>query len=224
MNKPTWNHWIEIYQPAVVTNTTAILLINGGSNNDGAPAPTDEFALAAIFSGAVMVHLRGVPNEPVIFADEPGKQRSEDEIIAYSFDKFLNNIDLENPDDPDVNTWPLLIAMTKAAVRTMDTAQDFMAGGPGKATVAAPINDFLVTGYSKRGWTTWLTAAVDDRVRAIIPGVFDNLNQGAQMAHHFGVYGFFSEAVQDYNDLQIFDRILTPEALNCRRSPILTGT
>jgi PhoPQ-activated pathogenicity-related protein len=95
----------------------------------------------------------------------------------------------------------------------MDTAQDFMVGGVGKATEAAPISNFLVTGYSKRGWTTWLTAAVDDRVRAIVPGVFDNLNQGEQMAHHYGVYGFFSEAVHDYNDLEIFHRILTPQAL-----------
>jgi hypothetical protein len=70
----------------------------------------------------------------------------------------------------------------------------------------------VVTGYSKRGWTTWLTAASDDRVKAIIPGVFDNLNQGPQMVHHVEVYGFFSEQVQDYTDLRIFERMKSPEA------------
>ncbi len=85
--------------------------------------------------------------------------------------------------------------MTKAAVKAMDTVQEFA-----PEHVGITVNDFLVTGYSKRGWTTWLTAAVDDRVRAIIPGVFDNLNQGRSMVHHYNVYGFFSEAVQAYND------------------------
>ena len=74
----------------------------------------------------------------------------------------------------------------------MDAAQDFI---PQVTDPETQINDFVVTGYSKRGWTTWLTAAVDDRVRGIIPGVFDNPNQGPQMVHHYAVYGFFSEAV-----------------------------
>src|SRR5262249_11872237 len=43
------------------------------------------------------------------------------------------------------------------------------------------------------------------------------LNQGPQMVHHYGVYGFFSEAIQDYSDEHIFDRILTPEGLELSR-------
>lgn len=37
----------------------------------------------------------------------------------------------------------------------------------------------MVAGASKRGWTTWTTAAVDKRVFAAIPIVMDllNLNQ-----------------------------------------------
>ncbi len=37
------------------------------------------------------------------------------------------------------------------------------------------------------------------------------------MVHHYGVYGFFSEAVQPYNEMEIFHRILTPEALPLSR-------
>jgi hypothetical protein len=41
--------------------------------------------------------------------------------------------------------------------------------------------------------------------------VFDNLNTGTEMVHHYGVYGFFSPAIQDYNNLNIFGRLETPE-------------
>ncbi len=47
---------------------------------------------------------------------------------------------------------------------------------------------------------------MDPRCLAIIPGVFDNLNQAEQMVHQYNVYGFFSPAVQAYNDENIFGR------------------
>lgn len=37
------------------------------------------------------------------------------------------------------------------------------------------LKNFVVGGASKRGWTTWTTAAVDDRVVAIVPVVIDLL-------------------------------------------------
>ncbi len=205
VNLPVWHHWLNIYVPTVPADTlatTAMLLIDGGSNGNftNPPAAVDALGVAALSLRSVVVDLTDVPSEPLTFTDELGS-RSEDEIIAYSFDKFLDNIG-----QPGNDTWPVLLAMTNAAVKAMDTVQTFILD-----KVDAAINDFLVTGYSKRGWTTWLTAAVDDRVRAIIPGVFDNLNQGPQMVHQFGVYGFFSQAVQAYNDEHIFERIITTE-------------
>lgn len=199
VNIPVWRHWLTLYVPAGEITSTGIMLIDGGSNTsfDTPPASIDLLGIAAVSLGSVFVHLKVVPNEPLIFAGET-ESRTEDEIIAYSMDKFLENIG-----QPGNDTWPVLVAMVKSAVRAMDTAQE----------VVPQLDDFIVTGYSKRGWTTWLTAAVDTRVRAIMPGVFDNLNQGPQMVHHYGAYGFFSEAVQPYNDMQIFDRILSPEAM-----------
>jgi PhoPQ-activated pathogenicity-related protein len=143
-----------------------------------------------------MIDLQDVPNEPLTFTGDPGDPRSEDAIIAYTFNQFLDNIGQPGNED-----WPALLPMVKSAVRGMDTAQ----------ALFPSIENFMVTGYSKRGWTTWLTAAVDPRVVAIIPGVFDNLDQAAQMVHQYQVYGFFSEAVQDYNDFNIFGRITTPQ-------------
>jgi len=205
VDKPEWRHWLDVYVPSFSVGTTAMLTINGGSNNFGSPVSTPDATLSqfSVITRTVVAALRTVPSEPLTFTDET-TSRTEDEIIAYSFDKYLNH-----QGDPGNETWPVLIAMAKSAVRAMDTIQDFVP----QVFAGAHVDDFLITGYSKRGWTTWLTAAVDDRVRAIIPGVFDNLNQGIQMVHHYGVYGFFSPAVHDYNDLQIFDRILEPASL-----------
>ena len=43
---------------------------------------------------------------------------------------------------------------------------------------------FVIAGASKRGWTTWSTAAVDDRVVGIVPIVIDTLNVAKSAAHH----------------------------------------
>ena len=53
----------------------------------------------------------------------------------------------------------------------------------------------MVTGGSKRGWTTWTTAAVDKRVVAITPMVIDMLNIDPSFEHHYRVYGFWAPAV-----------------------------
>ena len=84
--------------------------------------------------------------------------------------------------------------MTKAAVRAMDTVVSYCAGGN------VPIDGFVVAGGSKRGWTTWTTAAVDRRVVAIVPIVIDLLNIEPSFKHHLAAYGFWAPAVGDYED------------------------
>src|SRR5262249_44261244 len=73
------------------------------------------------------------------------------------------------------------------------------------------LDGFVVSGGSKRGWTTWTTAAVDKRVVAIVPCVIDVLNVGASMAHHYGAYGFWAPSVGDYTAMRIMDWAGTPE-------------
>ena len=46
------------------------------------------------------------------------------------------------------------------------------------------IENFVVAGGSKRGWTTCCTAAIDKRVLAAVPIVIDVLNVNANMQHH----------------------------------------
>jgi len=57
------------------------------------------------------------------------------------------------------------------------------------------VDGFVVAGGSKRGWTTWTTAAVDRRVVAIAPMVIDLLNIVPSFQHHLAVYGYYAPAV-----------------------------
>jgi PhoPQ-activated pathogenicity-related protein len=183
VNQPEWWHWINIIIPTEVKHETALLFIGGGSNNDLPSDGVDEqFRQIADATGAIVAELRMVPNQPLVFKGD-GKPRSEDELIAYGWDKYLKT------QDPK---WLPRLPMTKAAVRAMDTVSDFC-GKKGQ-----PVKDFVVAGGSKRGWTTWTTAAVDKRVIAISPMVIDALNLEPSMIHHYKAYGAWAEAIGDY--------------------------
>jgi PhoPQ-activated pathogenicity-related protein len=98
--------------------------------------------------------------------------------------------------------------MTKSVVRAMDTVMAFC-GSPQRGNVK--VNGFVVAGVSKRGWTTWTTAAMDQRVVAIVPFVIDMLNIEPSFKHHFAAYGFYAPAVHDYEEMKIMDWTGTPE-------------
>src|SRR5207245_10443064 len=96
-------------------------------------------------------------------------------------------------------------------VRAMHCSHEFLAGEPqhplplgergrGEGAVGGQhkIDKFVVAGGSKRGWTTWCTAAVDKRVVAAIPIVIDCIHVRPSMQHHVAAYGFYAESVGDY--------------------------
>jgi PhoPQ-activated pathogenicity-related protein len=98
--------------------------------------------------------------------------------------------------------------MTKSAVRAMDTVTAFCGSADGGNV---KVDGFVVAGGSKRGWTTWATAAVDKRVVAIVPIVIDVLNVIPSMQHHYAAYGFWAPAIGDYTAMRIMDWDGTPE-------------
>jgi len=172
-----WDHRVLVFQPKEQKHPeTAVLVITGGN---GGP---EDYVLGQAFlnaTGVTVAILFNIPNQPLF-----GNLR-EDDLIAHTFEKYLETGDA---------TWPLLFPMTKAAVRAMDALQAYSAKeGPRR------IERFIVTGASKRGWTTWLTAATGDRrIAGIIPIVYDNLNIPAQMPNQLASWGKYSEQIDDY--------------------------
>jgi len=199
VDRPVWKHWLNLVRPDHVTSSQALLFISGGAN-DAKPAkgPDDNLVRIALATGSVVAELKMVPNQPLVFAGQT-ERRTEDSIIAYTWDKFLRT------GDPK---WPARLPMTKAAVRAMDTITAFC-GSPEGGSLK--VDSFVVAGASKRGWTAWATAAVDPRVTAIIPCVIDVLNVGASMSHHYAAYGFWAPAVENYTAFHIMEWMGTPE-------------
>jgi PhoPQ-activated pathogenicity-related protein len=74
----------------------------------------------------------------------------------------------------------------------MDVVQEL------SGSFSAPVEQFFVTGASKRGWTTWTTAAVDERVIGMAPMVIDLLNIVPSFQHHWRCYGEWSPAISNY--------------------------
>ena len=200
VNLPIWEHFMTITKPETVTSDTGFLYITGGSKKDEAPkgAPGRDIMLAKE-TQTVITTLYMVPNQPLIFVGDETRGRSEDSAIAYTWDKFLRTGD---------EKWPLRLPMTKSAVRAMDTVTNLMASEQGGEI---EVDQFVVAGGSKRGWTTWTTAAVDNRVVAIMPIVIDMLNVEESFKHHFEVYGAYAPAVGDYKAMGIMDWTDTPE-------------
>ncbi len=201
VERPLWTHWITIARPEKVTSNIGLLFISGGASDRPAPArPPAWLAEIARETGTVTAELRLVPNQPVVFTDDPArKPRTEDDFIAYTWDKFLRTGD---------EKWPARLPMTKSAVRAMDAVTAFTASAEGGGS---RVTRFVVSGASKRGWTTWTTAATDSRVVAIAPAVIDMLNVEPSFVHHWRAYGAWSDAVNDYVEQGIMDWMGTPQ-------------
>jgi PhoPQ-activated pathogenicity-related protein len=199
VDRTLWQHWLVIVKPDVVKYDTAFLMIGGGKNDGKAPtAPSPQTVNFAKATNSVAAELRMIPNQPLIFNGD-GKPRSEDDLIAYCWIKYMDTGDV---------TWLPRLPMVKSAVRAMDTVTALLESDQGGKT---RIKKFVVAGGSKRGWTTWLTGAADPRVVAIMPLVIDVVNVRACSINHFCAYGFWAPALGDYNHHKIHERADTPQ-------------
>jgi len=194
VNKTSWSHWLTVIEPKEVKAETALLVISSGDTNDPLPKAQDALIEIALASNSLVAELKAIPNQPLKFSDE-SFDRWEDAIIAYTWNKFFLTGETR---------WPARMAMTKSAIAAMDTIQVVFKRNN--------VNSFVVTGASKRGWTTWTAAATDNRVIAIIPLVIDMLNIKPSFEHHWQAYGFWAPAIQDYVDMNTMDWWGSPEA------------
>jgi PhoPQ-activated pathogenicity-related protein len=204
-----WKHQLFVLKPTKMTQPAqhALLLISGGSwhgdlerpatGDERLPGEARAFAQVAEILGTPVAVLRHVPQQPILGG------LHEDQIISLTFEKYLRTGDPE---------WPLLLPMVKSAVRGMDTAQKYC-----QQQWGLDVKSFTVTGASKRGWTTWLVAAVDSRVVALAPMVIDMLNVGPQMEHQRKVWGDYSYKIRDYTERGLPRLIESPEGKELTR-------
>ena len=197
VDRTEWRHLLQVVEPSVIKHKTAMLMIGGGDNSDKLPTQVNELLVRyAMGTGSIVAELSMVPNQPLVFGNET-KPRWEDALIAYTWDKYLTTGE---------SRWPARMAMTKSAVAAMDCLESLFARESEDL-----LTDFVVAGASKRGWTTWTTGAVDDRVKAMIPIVIDMLDVETSFEHHWQTYGFWAPAIQDYVDMGTVDWWGTPE-------------
>ena len=170
-----WKHQILLQKTAnPVAKGVGVLFITG----DG-PRPGDyrDLALVAGATQLPVAILFNIPNQPIY-------GMKEDDLIAHTFEQYLATGDA---------TWPLLFPMAKSAIKAMDAVVAATRGTDN------PITQFVVTGASKRGWTTWLVGASrDPRVIGIAPMVIDTLDMPTQMKHQIDTWGDYSVQIQDY--------------------------
>jgi PhoPQ-activated pathogenicity-related protein len=185
-----WSHHLLVIRPTTLRQADVAMLFIADSDNAPSEKEADRFHELAQRAGAVVGIFNRVPNQPLYDG------RQEDALIAFTFDQYLKT------GDP---TWPLLFPMVKSAVRALDTLQSFA-----RQKFDQRIDRFVVSGASKRGWTSWLTAAVDTRVVAIAPMVIDMLNMKAQLDWTEKMYGRQSDEISDYTDLKLHQKLDDP--------------
>ncbi len=180
-----WEHDLAVVSPKSVSQPeTAFLWITNDSIS------SEEMRLlktVADRAGAIAVGLTDIPNQPLFDG------LSEDALIAFTFEKFFKS------KDP---SWPLLFPMTKGAVRAMDAVQAFS-----EQQLDQSVERFVVSGASKRGWTAYLTAAVDPRVTAMAPVVFEMLDMQAQTKWAKATYGKQSDKIHDYTERGLVEKL-----------------
>jgi len=179
-----WEHELDILLPSKLKNGTIVGLLIWGSGRGGT---LDILKIVANKVGIPMAVIFDIPNQPLF------EGKKEDALLAYTFMRALETGDM---------SWPALYPMAKSVVRAMDTIQTISEKEWGSKAL-----HFVVTGASKRGWTTWFTGIVDKRVIGIAPMVYDNLNIPAQMEQQLTYYGTYSQQIEDYTQIGLVQRL-----------------
>ena len=162
VNEPIWWHWIDIVIPDTLDTSTSLLFIGGGSKFDNDLFLDSLSVQKAIETKSIISHISNIPFQPLKFISSDSIERYEDNLIAYGWNKFLQGG--AKKEDAE---WLARFPMTRAVVRAMDVIQEITSGSE------YAVKKFFISGASKRGWTTWTTAAVDKRVMGMAPLVID---------------------------------------------------
>lgn len=167
-----WVHTVLIgYNEALLPSMdTAFILITGDYKYEKDIVQAISSMLKE--SSSLFVILFDVPNQPLLGG------LKEDRLISETFVRFFQTRDAQIP---------LLVPMVRSVKKVMDWIEQ-----------SFKIRKFVLAGASKRGWTTYLTAACDERVKGIIPISFDFLNFSEQLRMQREWYGTYSKEITAY--------------------------
>jgi PhoPQ-activated pathogenicity-related protein len=199
-NGAIWTHQVLVIVPKTVKVVDhAMIYITGNCNeNPGWPKATDEEPLVMdrVLSetGSIGVVLYQIPNCHIVYPSDPTQaKRSEDAMIAWAWNQYLKTRDPE---------WLPRLPMAKAAMQAMRAVQEFTS-----QQKMAEIDGWLVSGASKRGWTTWMVGAANcpscPKIKAIAPIVPIVPNLKVNVHHMWRAFGGLSFAFSDYVDANI---------------------
>lgn len=177
----TWEHDLVLCRPETPKSDLWLLHITGWEPNDFDVSWSQG---VADLSGHPVAVLFQIPNQPLW-------DRTEDDLIAHTFEQYLATGD---------ESWPLLMPMVKSAV----AAADVLEAVEGRNLRYVPF------GASKRGWTSWLTAACGDpRVAGVAPMLFNHLRMPEQLAKQLEDWGEYSPRIVDYTSRGLEDEVVT---------------
>ena len=192
--------------PKASGNKLVVMHVNGGTRySDQGKAGADysdsfDFAAVVEATGTIVVDVKDIPNQYLALT-KTSQPLKEDDLIASTWADYL-----ENP-KACVNC-PLQFPMTKAVIKAMDAVQDYLKQSDLNSEVPS---GFLLTGSSKRGWVSWLVAATDPRVVAVMPMVIDTLNVQDSMTHLHKSFGGWIPPLQPYARRGIMAKMHSPE-------------
>ena len=195
-----WRHQLMVIVPDKISHNEVLIHIAGGSVDTKTEMPNLygwEHRAIQFQTGiakrceAVTAILWHVPRQPLY------GNKYEDELLSFTLHMFQNDKDY---------SWPLLFPMVKSVVRAMDSIEEFV-----EQKHQTKVDEFVLTGFSKRGWTTWLTAGTGDkRIVAIAPMVIDILNMPVSVPYQRHMFGAYSIMIQDYINLGLTEELVTP--------------
>ena len=183
-----WEHRLILFIPKENRYPHLCTLYNTGGN--GGAKDYDMIVAASKATAGPFAILFNIPMQPLYGG------KTEDALVVYTWQRFLVTGD---------ESWPLHFPMAKAVIKAMDALQEFT-----KSAKLPSLDDFVITGASKRGWTTWLVgASKDPRVKGIAPMVIDTLNLAAQIPNQLEAFGTASEQIADYTATGMLDALKT---------------